>query len=54
VRWEWFYYGRPQITQNLYFFEFEEFDGMIVTKTNVDFYEPKLKPSKRHPAVEIT
>ena len=53
VRWEWFYYGRPQVQENLYFMEFEKSSLKITSKTNIDFYKPTLRPSVWRPAVEI-
>ena len=53
VRWEWFYYGRPQVSSNLYFMEFERSAIGITASSNIDFYQPNLNPTIFHPAVEI-
>jgi len=50
VRWEWFYYGRPQIASNLYFLDFVK--GRPGT-SNVDWYVPELTPLMDAIAVEI-
>ena len=53
VRWEWFYYGRPQIAANRYFEEFAKTPQGIEATTNVDWYQPNLQPSAREAAVQI-
>ena len=53
VRWEWFYYGRPQVSSNLYFMEFEKSGTGVTANSNIDFYQPNLNPTIFHPAVEI-
>ena len=53
VRWEWFYYGRPQISSNLYFMEFERSRAGVTATSNIDFYEPNFSPTIFHSAVEI-
>jgi hypothetical protein len=53
VRWEWHYYGRPQIPENLCFFEYTRRGSEIYATTNVDWYTPTLSPSVDENAVEI-
>jgi hypothetical protein len=53
VRWEWFYYGRPKTPSNLYFLDFVRSATGISATTNVDWYEPNLKPRPSEAAVEI-
>jgi len=53
VKWEWFYDGRPQVSSNLYFMEFERSGIGIIASSNIDFYQPNLNPTIFHPAVEI-
>ena len=53
VRWEWFYYGRPQTAENRYFEEFTRTADGIRATTNVNWYEPNLQPSAREKAVEV-
>jgi hypothetical protein len=53
VRWEWFYYGRPQTAANRYFEEFVRIADRIEATTNVDWYEPTLRPEPARAAVEI-
>lgn len=53
VRWEWFYYGKPQISENLYFYDFRRSGACIESKTNVDWYKPILSPKGTYNAVEI-
>jgi hypothetical protein len=53
VRWEWFYYGRTQTPDNLYYQEFVQNPEGITARTNVDWYKPNLQPSASARAVEI-
>jgi len=53
VRWEWFYYGRPQTAENLYFYEYKRSGAKIDATTNVDWYKPELAPTSTENAVEI-
>ena len=53
VRWEWFYYGRPQIAANLHFMDFSKTEAAIAASTNANWAPLNLKPSAEHPAVEI-
>lgn len=53
VRWEWFYYGRPQSPENLYYEEFTQTSDGIIATTNVDWCNPNLQPSVREKAVEV-
>jgi hypothetical protein len=53
VRWEWFYYGRPQTAANRYFEDFLRSGAEIRISTNVDWFSVESfgDPSAR--AVEI-
>jgi hypothetical protein len=53
VRWEWFYYGRPEIQTNRYHMDFTRAGSDIAVSTNVDWYTPELKLYPQQPAVEI-
>lgn len=53
VRWEWFYYGRPQLPENRFFYEHVAKGGMLEASTNVTWRSPDLKPSLLEPAVSI-
>ena len=53
VRWEWFYYGRPQTPNNRYFFEYTADGSSVKAHTNVDWYTPSLSPSISAKAVEM-
>jgi hypothetical protein len=51
VRWEWFYYGRPQRPENLYAIEYVRGEtGVEVTDTS-DWYDPEHRPDPAAPAV---
>lgn len=53
VRWEWFYYGRPQTNENRYFEEFVNEGARLTTTTNVDWYSSQFSPSLSAKAVEL-
>jgi hypothetical protein len=53
VLWQWYYYGRPQIPQNLYFEDYVVHSDHIVAKSSADWYVPNLKPDSTKPAVII-
>ena len=54
VLWEWYYYGRPQLPENLYYFDYiTQESKKIIARTNVDWYTPNLNPKIECPAVEI-
>lgn len=53
VRWEWFYYGRPQVAENRYFIDFEKTTDAIRSSTNIDWYTPAFQPDDSLPAAEI-
>jgi len=53
VRWEWFYYGRPKIADNLYFEDFSRSGVVVIAETNVDWYVADLQPDGSEAAVEI-
>lgn len=39
VLWEWYYYGKPQTKENLFFEEYERTGDTINFKTNVNWYK---------------
>jgi len=39
VLWQWYYYGKPQTEENLFFEEYEHLDNKIVFKTNVNWFK---------------
>jgi hypothetical protein len=53
VRWEWFYYGRPQTPENVYFQEFADDGVAIAATTNIDWHEAAMRPDRAFAAVEI-
>jgi hypothetical protein len=53
IRWAWFYYGRPRVAANLYFYEFVRTPHGVEASTNVDWYTPHLKPIATEPAAEF-
>jgi hypothetical protein len=54
VRWEWFYYGRPQIPENRFFIDhFLTSDG-VDAKSDVNWAPHNFKPSRAQSAVSIT
>ena len=53
VRWEWFYYGRPKTSSNLFFLDYARLPIGVVATTNVDWYKPHLKGNASEAAVEI-
>jgi hypothetical protein len=50
VRWEWFYYGRPQTSENL-FFEDVERDGAL--RSNADWHTPNSTADFSQAAAEL-
>ncbi len=53
VRWEWFYYGRPQLAANRYFEQFVKTSDGIEATTNAHWHGPNLNPSGSEAAVEM-
>jgi hypothetical protein len=53
VRFEWFYYGRPQTASNRYFLEYVRNGERLRCSTNVDWYTPKFQTDLALPAVEL-
>lgn len=53
VRWEWYYYGRPQTPENLYYEDYVNEGNRIAATTNVDWYTPNLRPDPRMAAVQL-
>jgi hypothetical protein len=53
VRWEWFYYGRPQTPENRYFIDHEVSGTTVIARDNVDWAPSTSGPSLLRPAVEL-
>jgi hypothetical protein len=53
VRWEWFSYGSPKTEENRFFYDFNKTGKSVVATTNVDGVQPKMRPKRSLPAVEI-
>ncbi len=53
VRWEWFYYGRPQEPTNRFFEEFTDNGSGISFSTNADWSAKDSRPDRRFAAVEM-
>jgi hypothetical protein len=50
VRWEWYSYGKPNLSENVYF---EDYPEGVRGTSNANWYEPKLDPLPGYPAVEM-
>jgi hypothetical protein len=53
VLWEWYYYGRPRIPNNLYYIEYKRGVLGIEAKSNVDWYIPEFNLNSAEYAVQI-
>lgn len=53
VRWEWFYYGRPQTPENLYYQQYTVKDGEVEVTHNINWYYPVFNTSVSAPAVVL-
>lgn len=53
IVWEWYFYGRPAVPENLYRVEYLRKGLRIVGKSNADWYVPNLKPKAWNRALEI-
>lgn len=53
VLWKWYYYGRPKIDKNLYFYNFEVEGKIVKLRTNVTWFVEKQVPDIRESAVKI-
>jgi hypothetical protein len=53
IRWEWFSYGRPQISTNLRFYEFQRIETGIVGDTNAEPMAGLFTADGTKPAVEM-
>jgi len=53
VRWQWFYYGRPQRPENLHTIEYRVSGHSISVSDTTDWYEPEHNPDVTAPAVEL-
>ena len=53
VRWEWFYYGRPQTPDNLFFREHRALEDHVEASSNVNWYTPTFGPTLDMAAVQL-
>ncbi len=53
VRWEWYFYGRPQTPENLYYEDYVKQGDRVEATTNVDWHTPNLRPDPQMAAVEL-
>jgi hypothetical protein len=53
VRWEWFYYGRPQTASNRYFIEHVSTGSLVTATTNATWAPSQFAPDASRPAVEL-
>ena len=53
VRWEWFYYSRPQLPKNRFFLEYSLDGGVVRGASNVDWYVPRFLTYAELPAAEL-
>jgi hypothetical protein len=53
VRWEWFYYGRPHLDANRFFYDFIKTGDKVEASTNVNSFTPDLRTNLSLPAFEI-
>jgi hypothetical protein len=53
VRWEWFYYGRPQTPENRFFIEHVVVDGRVDVTTNRGRASTGFAPAMNRNAVEL-
>lgn len=53
VRWEWFYYGRPQTMSNRYFIEHVRTGGHVTVTSNATLAPHRFAPDASRPAVEF-
>lgn len=53
VRWEWFYYGRPQSPENRYFIEHARAGDDVTARSDADWSPRNFSPSPQYPAVEL-
>lgn len=54
VRWEWFYYGRPNLPENRFFIEHVVSGESIDVSSDAKWAPLEFKPSRAEPAVSIT
>jgi hypothetical protein len=53
VRWEWFYYGGPKISENRFFIEHTRTNDVVVARTNATWANLAFTPSVARAAVEL-
>jgi len=53
VRWEWFYYGRPQTDENRYAIEYQVEGDRVTVSDNADWANVVHGASLHQPAVEL-
>ncbi len=53
ISWKWFYYGRPQTENNLFFIEINRTDNILKEDTNTDSHKSNFKDlNVTKPAIE--
>ncbi|MGO4409990.1 MULTISPECIES: hypothetical protein [unclassified Brevundimonas] len=53
VRWEWFYYGREKLPQNLFYIEYVASGDTADIQTNVDWFPIPTAVRRDGPAAEL-
>lgn len=53
VRWEWYYYGRPKVPENLFVEEHWISGNEIRASSTANWYKPQFSPSLVEPAIEF-
>jgi hypothetical protein len=54
VKWEWFYYGRPQTPENRFSIDYRvDGDGSISVTDTADWFEPRHQPDSCADAVAL-
>jgi hypothetical protein len=53
VRWEWFYYGREKLPQNLFYIEYVASGDTADIQTNVDWFPIPTTVRRDGPAAEL-
>lgn len=43
VYWQWYYYGKPQEPNNLFYYDISRKDGLLNATTNVNWYKADWK-----------
>jgi|SRR5690606_20792454 len=50
VIFQWYYYGKPQTEENLYYFKYEHSKKIIKASSNVTWFNPAFKTNPSKPA----